>query len=97
MALDDGTFLNLRIHNRQWTVLHVDAAGNIREPGEPVVIVRATAVRDNDTTQRVRLSSVGAYMTSPRKVYPPYNHWVIVVLPREEGDAVVFPRQRFTQ
>ena len=92
---EDGTSLNLRLIDQQWHLLRIDAENKVRAIEEKRAILRVIPFRDRDEEIRVLLQPEGASLTSPRRVFAPFDYWVIVILPREGAESVVLERKRY--
>lgn len=67
------------------------------EPPYPSVILRGEEARNKTNNLFWSLDRSGDVLTFPRQLYPPYDYWLTLVVPREGKDAIVVPRSRFTQ
>jgi len=91
----DGTTLNLRLVEQQWHLLRLDAEDKVVPINEDRAIIRIVHFRDREEDYRILLRPEGASLTSPRRVFAPFDYWVTLILPRDEAESVVLGRKRF--
>ena len=100
-TLADGQLVHLRLVNHQFCFFFLDAERKIVEPVYSRVILRGEETRNKTNELLYTLSrGSGPYLTHPRMHYPPYDYWLMIIIPSDlvEGDdAIVLSRGRFRQ
>ena len=97
-TLPDGQVVNLQIVANQFHLVFLDQERVIVKPTVAKVIIRGEETRNKTQKLQVTLSAgSGASLSHPRKVYPPYDYWLQLVVPADEasGEWKSLARRRF--
>ena len=94
-TLPGGETLHLRILDDRFQAFFLNEAREIIEPTLEKVILRGEETRNKTNEFNLPLRRAGLSLSHPRRFYPPYDYWVIGLVPHEGKDSTVLPRQRF--
>ena len=83
---ENGDKLNLRLVDKQFQLFFVDSGNILLEPDSSKAIVGYTNRRGDDERRTVVLKPVAdkVYLTSARKIQPPYLYEIRLILVTEE-------------
>lgn len=97
--LASGARFHLEVVDNQFYAVFIDENRFAVEPEAREIILRGEEARNTTNDFNLVLSKQGAtpFLTHPRHVYPPYDFWITVVVPHDEAETEVLPRERFLQ
>ena len=97
-TLPDGQLVQLRIIEKQFHLLFLDEDRLLIEPAVKKVILRGEEARNQTNNINIVLKpGSDNTLTHVRKVYPPYDYWLMLLIPDPEksGEWTSLQRRRF--
>lgn len=103
-TLSDGSRFYLEIVENRFRAMffdpEVNGEGMARvaiEPPHAALILRGEETRNRTKNMRSYLKASGDYLQGLEPFYPPYDYWLLGVVPQGDGDGLLAPRGRFLQ
>lgn len=99
VPLKSGNMLHLEVVDKQFSAVFIDAERKIVEPEAKRLILRGEEAQNKTSEINLVLKlSDAVTLSHPRRLFPPYDYWLIALLGDGPGEySEKLARFRFTQ
>lgn len=96
--MPDGGTLHLRVIDLNFVAVFLDEERVLIEPPVDSCILQGEETHNRTRNLHLVLQrGDGPLLTHPRFIPAPHDFWLRIVIPKEEKEPTLLPRQRFTQ